>query len=193
MTEFTIHTIESAPESAKPILQQLKERIGFVPNLAATMAGAPLVLEAFVSLNSLNARSSFSGVERELVCLTVAREIECTYAVAAHSTFAKVQGAADNVLAAVRAGQTPDDARLAALTTFAQQVVRQKGELSEAQLNAFLSAGFTQTQVLEVLIGVSQVSLVSLVHRMAGTPLDAGFQPQAWTVSAAVLAAALAP
>ncbi|MBZ0321398.1 MAG: carboxymuconolactone decarboxylase family protein [Anaerolineae bacterium] len=183
MTTFTIHTIESAPESSRPILQKLQELVGFVPNLAATMAGAPTVLEAFASLSAINARSSFSGVERELIAMTVAREIECTYCMAAHSTFAKAQGASDSVLEAVRTGKAPGDARLAALTTFTRQVVCQHGQVSDADARAFLNAGFTQAQLLEVLIGVSQVSLVNLVHRMAGTPLDAGFQPQAWSAS----------
>jgi uncharacterized peroxidase-related enzyme len=183
MTLFTIHTIESAPASAQPVLQQLKNRVGFVPNLAATMAGAPPVLEAFVALQASNAHTAFGPVERELLAMVVAREIGCTYCMAAHSTFAKAQGAADSVLAAVRAGQAPADARLAALTTFTQRVVQQQGQVSDMDVHAFLSAGFTEAQRLEVLIGVMQVSLVNLVHRMAGTPLDDGFKPQAWSSS----------
>src|SRR5687767_7685610 len=85
MTNFTIHTLESAPENAKPILQKLKELIGFVPNLAATMANAPTVLETFASIRAINARSSFSGIEREVLAMTAAREIRCSYCMAAHS------------------------------------------------------------------------------------------------------------
>jgi uncharacterized peroxidase-related enzyme len=62
MTGFTIHSITSAPDSARPILEQLQARIGFVPNLAATMAGSPLVLETYVALSSTFARGSFSPV-----------------------------------------------------------------------------------------------------------------------------------
>ena len=56
MTEFTIHTLESAPESARPLLEELKQQLGFVPNLAATMAESPLMLEAFRSLQGIFAR-----------------------------------------------------------------------------------------------------------------------------------------
>ncbi len=184
MTEFTIHTIESAPESARPILKQLKERIGFVPNLAATMAGAPPVLEAFVGLQASNARATFSPVEREIISMAASYDIQCTYCMAAHSTFASAQGASESVLNAIRAGKDPDDARLAALIRFTHQVVGKHGQASTEDIHAFLSAGFTQSQLLEVLIGVTQVTLVSLVHQMAGTPLDAGFQPQMWKASA---------
>ena len=43
MTNFTTHTIDSAPEGSKPILQGALDGFGFVPNLLATMAEAPAV------------------------------------------------------------------------------------------------------------------------------------------------------
>jgi uncharacterized peroxidase-related enzyme len=184
MTEFTIHTLASAPESARPILEQLNQGIGFVPNLAATMAGSPRVLEAYTTLHAVFARGSFTPVEREIVAMTTSYDNQCTYCMAAHSTFAKAYGAVESVLNAVRAGKEPNDPRLAALTNFTHQVVRKRSEVSAEDIHTFLNAGFTQPQVLEVLIGVSQATLASLVHHMARTPLDEGFQPQAWTPSA---------
>jgi uncharacterized peroxidase-related enzyme len=184
MTEFTIHTIQSAPENAKPILDVLLERVGFVPNLAATMAENPLVLEAYATLSGIFGRGSFSPAEREIVAMAASYDNQCTYCMAAHSTFAKAQGAPEGVLDAVRAGKTPDDPRIAALVEFTHHVVRKGGAVASDDLQTFLDAGFTQAQALEVLIGVSQAGLASLVHHMAGTPLDSGFQSQAWAKSA---------
>jgi uncharacterized peroxidase-related enzyme len=184
MTEFTIHTLASAPESASPILEQLKQGIGFVPNLAATMAGSPPVLEAYTMLHGIFARGSLTPVEREIVAMTASYDNRCTYCMAAHSTFAKAQGATESVLSAVRAGKEPNDPRLAALTRFTHQVGRRRGQVSAEDIHAFLDAGFAQPQLLEVLVGVSQATLASLVHHMARTPLDDGFQPQAWAPSA---------
>lgn len=181
MTEFTIHTIDSAPEAAKPILQQLQERVGFVPNLAATMAGSPQVLEAYASLSAAYGRSSFSAVEREIIPMVTSIETGCTYCMAAHTTFAKASGADERVLQAVREGQEPDDPRTAALVRFTRQVAQKRGQASSEDVQAFLKAGFTQVQVMDVLIGVMQNTFASMVFRMAGTPLDAGFQPQQWT------------
>jgi alkylhydroperoxidase family enzyme len=48
--------------------------------------------------------------------------------------------------------------------------------VSAEDIRTFLGAGFTQPQLLEVLIGVSQATLASLVHHMARMPLDEGFQ-----------------
>ena len=184
MTTFKIHTIESAPEGSKPILQQLENGIGFVPNLAATMANAPTVLKTYATMAGIFGEGSFSPVERELIMMTTSYINECIYCMAAHSTFAKAQGAADDVLEAVRSGKLPNNPRLAALISFTREVACNGGEVSEEDARHFLGAGFSQAQLLEVLIGVSQSSLASLVHRLGNVPVDEGFQPQAWAATA---------
>jgi uncharacterized peroxidase-related enzyme len=184
MTQFTMHTMTSAPEGAKPILEQLQKGLGFVPNLAAMMADNPTTLEAYITLGAIFGRGSFSPVEQQIILMATAYANQCSYCMAAHSTFAKAQGASETVLEDVRAGKTPSNPRLAALVTFTYQVVCQRGAVSSKDLQAFLDAGFTQAQALEVLIGVSQGTFASLVHHMTETPLDAGFQPQKWAESA---------
>jgi uncharacterized peroxidase-related enzyme len=184
MTHFTMHTLTSAPEGAKPILEQLQKGLGFVPNLAAMMADNPTTLEAYITLGAIFGRGSFSPVEQQIILMATAYANQCSYCMAAHSTFAKAQGASETVLESIRAGKTPSDPHLAALVVFTNQVVRQRGQVSAEVIQGFLKAGFTQPQVLEVLIGVSQGTLASFVHRIAETPLDAGFQPQKWAESA---------
>jgi|SRR5262245_20879867 len=108
MSSFTVHTIESAPEGSKSILANMKSEVGFIPNLAATMAESPALLEAFTSLRTINGqKSSLSASDRELVSIAVATEYGCSYCVAAHSTFAIKAGASEGVVAAVREGGRP--------------------------------------------------------------------------------------
>jgi uncharacterized peroxidase-related enzyme len=180
MTQFKIHSIESAPESSRPFLEQLKEQLGFVPNLAATMAESPRMLEGFTSLRSIYARGSFSGAEREVIAMTVAYDSRCAYCMAAHSTAAKRFGASEDVLSAVRAGELPADPRLAALSSVTHQIVRKNGQVSAEDIDTFLGAGFTQAQLLEILVGVSMTTLASYMYHIAGTPPDAAFQAQTW-------------
>jgi alkylhydroperoxidase family enzyme len=103
---------------------------------------------------------------------------------AAHSTFARAQGASEADLDAIRAGRHPGDLRLAALVQLTRQLVRKHGQLSDEDVQDFLSAGFSEGQILEVLIGISQANLASLVYRVTGTKLDEGFQPLKWEKSA---------
>lgn len=46
MTNFILHTEETAPEGSKAILQGTKKAYGFVPNLMATLAESPAAVEA---------------------------------------------------------------------------------------------------------------------------------------------------
>jgi hypothetical protein len=38
MSSYPVHTIESAPAQSKPVLQQLQQAFGLIPNLAAASA-----------------------------------------------------------------------------------------------------------------------------------------------------------
>lgn len=182
MFDFKVHTIESAPEVSKGILTNLKSEIGFIPNLAATMAESPALLEAFTSLRRINGqRSSLSAIERELASIAVASEYGCPYCVAAHSTFAIGAGASEAAVAEVREGKTPGDPRIAALTDFARRVT--KNAVAAEDTAGLLRAGFDQQQVFDVFSTAAQVALASQAFLLGTPPLDAAFTPRAWDPS----------
>lgn len=60
MTTFTAYTVESAAPEAQKILTNIKAGYGFVPNLFAYMAEAPVTLEAYLTLNQLIGKSSLT-------------------------------------------------------------------------------------------------------------------------------------
>ncbi|HEV8164507.1 MAG TPA: carboxymuconolactone decarboxylase family protein, partial [Actinomycetota bacterium] len=149
MPLFTIHTAESAPAGSKEPLALLEQRIGFVPNLAGTMAGSPTLIGSFVGLQQRLQASSLTGLEREVVGLTVSFENTCTWSVAAHSTFAAAQGASAEVLAALRSGRELPDTRLEALHAFTRRLLGNRGHLDADDIQALGTAGYTSEQALE--------------------------------------------
>ncbi len=183
MTQFNIHTIESAPQGSKPALEQLKKQVGFIPNLAATMAESPYLLEAFTSLRAIYGRGTFTPVEREALALAVSFDNNCTYCMAAHSTFAQMNGIPEDDLSMLRAGKSPSSARLQAISALTRQVVSSKGHLASEDIQGFLKAGFSQAQLLEVLVGISTTAIANYMHNIAKTPVDEAFQAQSWTAS----------
>jgi AhpD family alkylhydroperoxidase len=113
MSEFTIHTAGSAPEASREALAGLERAIGFIPNLAGTIAGSPTAMQSFVAMQSaLRATSGLSPLEREVVGITVSHVNASPYSMAAHSTFAAAASAGDDLLAALRAGTDLPDERL---------------------------------------------------------------------------------
>jgi uncharacterized peroxidase-related enzyme len=175
---FEIHTVESAPAGSKAALEDVRERIGFIPNLAATMGGAPALIEGFGHLQAVLRDTSLSGAERELVGLTVSHANTCAYSMAAHSTFAARHGLPAEVVNALRAGLPLPDERLQVLHEFALDLVRNRGHATTQKMEA---AGYTDQQVLEVIAQVGYTSLANWVANLADTPLDDAFKPQYWS------------
>ena len=185
MTKFNVHTLESAPEGSKPLLEQLDKQLGFIPNLAATMAESPSLLEAFTALRAIYGRGSLTPIEREAISLAVSFDNNCTYCMAAHSTFATMNGITTDDLSALRAGQSPSAPRLQAISALARNIVRSKGHLSPEESSRFLEAGFTLGQLLEVLVGISMATIANYTHNITQTKIDEAFQAQSWTAKAA--------
>ena len=184
MAEFAIHTLDSAPDGSKQPLAALQQGLGFIPNLAATMAQSPTLIEGFIGLQQSLSRSTLTGAEREVVGLTVSFENRCEYSMAAHSTFAKRQGAADETIAALRSGRELPDARLQALHVFTRGLLRSRGHLDAGEVEALQRAGYTTEQLLEVIAQASYTSMANWAANVTGTPVDAAFQTQLWAAVA---------
>ncbi len=181
---YTIHTVETAPEAAKEALAAAGKGFGFVPNLLAVMAEVPALLTAYRTLIGLFDQTSLNASERQVVLLTASYENRCEYCVAAHSMIAKMQKVPDAVVAAIRDGRLIADSKLQALRAFTSAVVNSRGLPSDADTAAFFAAGYTRTQVLEVVLGVGIKTLSNYTNHVAETPLDQAFAPAAWSKAA---------
>lgn len=180
MHGFTRHTPDTAPEPAGAALAAIRKAWGFVPNLHATLAEAPTVLQGYDTLFALAGKGTLSPAEQQVVFITTSRIHECEYCVSGHSVLAanaKLDAAA---IEALREGKPLADARLEALHRFAAAVVERRGALPEAEVAAFLEAGYTRAQVLEVVTIVAAKVISNYVNHLVGTPLDAFMAKTAW-------------
>ena len=183
MTEFTLHTEDSAPEASKPLLAQSQKAFGMIPGLHAVMAEAPEVLEAYQRVHELFVNSSFDNEELTVVWQTINIEHACHYCVPAHTAIAKSMNVSDDISEALR-NETPlADSRLEALRTFTLSVVRDRGDVDNNTVQVFLNAGFTRRHILEVILGVSQKVMSNYTNHLANTPVDAPFKKFTWKKS----------
>ncbi len=181
MTQFTVHTAETAPEASKATLNAVKGAFGFVPNLQANMATSPELLAGYTALWDLFGKTSFTPTERQVVYLTANYENECHYCMAGHTMLAKMQKIDDAVVRAIRAGTAIPDAKLEALHVFTGLVVRERGYVGDAAVEAFLAAGYTQQNVLEVVLGVGTKLLSNYTNHITHTKLDPFMKGAEWT------------
>jgi hypothetical protein len=63
---FTPVTVAAAPEASKPFLEGIRRSLGFIPNMMATFANNPIVLEGYLALEDVFERGSFTPKERQI-------------------------------------------------------------------------------------------------------------------------------
>ena len=183
MQRFTLQTIESAPEKSRPTLQTLESRFGFIPNVMATMANSPVLLNGFVGSFGSFHGGSLNECEKQILLLTNAVTIKCPWTVAAHSTFAIEDGVAESEIKAIRDGKLPQDRKYAALSALTKALLEKRGNVTEADIEKFTSAGYSKVQILEVITGVGISTMAATTTNMAGTPIEDRFKPQAWSAA----------
>lgn len=180
MVDFKLHEIENAPEAAREPLKQAKEQLGMVPNLFKILANSPPALKAYLTLNGLLSETGFDAVEQQALLLSISYENGCDYCMGAHSVLADKAGLDKDSLKAIRQGDPLPDEKLEALHRFAARVVETRGHPEEADIEAFLSAGYEKERILDVLLAVAMKTLSNYTNHIAGTPLDDAFRAMAW-------------
>jgi AhpD family alkylhydroperoxidase len=177
---FPSYTTADAPAASATALQQAETMFGFVPSPLARMAPAPALIKAFNTVNALWSTTSFSNLEREVAVLALAVHNGCHYCVAMHSAMLAKGGAPAALIERLRQGQAPDDPRLAALSSFVRALLVGHGVPSPEASRAFVEAGYTSTQALELLIGVGAYTISTFANRLTRAPLDPPWAPFAW-------------
>jgi uncharacterized peroxidase-related enzyme len=181
MSQFKVHTLESAPEGSRPTLEAIRKAYGFIPNLFGTLAESPAAVESYAAVSSALSRGRLSPAERQVLAISISAENGCEYCVAAHSTSAAMQKVPAETVAALRDAKPLRDRKLQALRTFALEAVRKRGWLDPTDVEAFLAAGYDRGHLLEVLTWVSLKTLSNYTNHLAKTPLDAAFSGQKWS------------
>ena len=180
MTNFPVHTIESAPERSKPALQQLQSAFGMIPNLIGAMSTSPILIDSLVGLFGKVHGGSFTEAQVQTVLLTDAVTNASTWAVAFHTTLALKEGIDPADVQAIRDGRLPKDNKLAVLSALAKTMIEKRGRLDDDDLNRFLATGFGKDHLLEVIAAVAASTITNYTGSITKPPLEAPFQAHAW-------------
>lgn len=175
MARLTVHTVETAPEQAKERVEMALKNNGFLPNLIGVLANSPEALAFYQEVGKLNGNTTLTAGEREVVQIIAAKVNECGFCVAGHTKLATLKKLlSTQAIEASRAvnPQGFDDAKLSALATFTVAVMANKGAVSDAELQAFFDAGYTQQQSVEVVLGVALATLCNYTNNLAKTDIN---------------------
>ncbi|MBB3232756.1 carboxymuconolactone decarboxylase family protein [Halomonas stenophila] len=180
--ELAPQTLDNADDKARPLLEQAKEKLGFVPNMYAGMAKVPGVLDTYLHGYQLfRENSGFSPAEQEVVLLTISRLNGCEYCMSAHSMLAdKVSQVPEAAIQALREDREIPDARLSALSRFTRVMFETRGNPSKAEASAFLDAGFEERHMLQVVLALAVKTLSNYSNHLNHPELDEAFGDYAW-------------
>jgi len=173
MSRFpTPETIEAAPAGAQPLLQNVKKQIGMVPNMFRVIGNSPAALEGYLGLNGALAKGSLEPPTRERIAVALAEFNNCDYCLSAHSYLGKgLAKLSDAEIEANRDGGSTDKKADAAVR-FAVKVAETRGHPSEEDVAAVKQAGYSDAQVMEIVLHVALNTLTNYVNETVKTEID---------------------
>ena len=173
MTRLAIPaTTADAPAASQPLLQVVEKQLGMVPNLFRLIANSPAALEGYLALSGALAKDSLPAPTRERIALAVAELNGCDYCLAAHSYIGAKMAKLDPAeIAANRRGQSTDPKADAAVR-FAASVVNSRGHVSDDEVKAVKLAGYSDAQVVEIVLHVAVNTLTNYTNEVAQTVVD---------------------
>lgn len=168
----TFPDVDAAPTATHPALNAVHKQLGVVPNLFRVVANSPAALTGYLQLSAASNAGGLSAATRERIALAVAEINGCSYCLAAHSYLGSQLAKLDAAeIEANRAG-TSNDAKADAAVRFAVAVVRQRGHVGADAIQAVRDAGYSDAQVLDILLAVALNTFTNYVNEVAQTEID---------------------
>jgi uncharacterized peroxidase-related enzyme len=169
---------EAADEEQAEILDSALKAYGMIPNMYKAMANHPSLLKTYMhGYEQFRSGSRFDDKERDVILLTISSENNCTYCKAAHSMSAEMMaGVPQEITEAIRNNTPVPDQKLNALSVFTRVMVKKRGNPSQEDVDSFLAAGYTEEDILVIILAISVKTISNYTNHLFHTELDPGFK-----------------
>ena len=132
-------------------------------------------------LAGIMGKSDLSDTEQQVIIMTNNRLNGCGYCMAAHSTLSEMSGIDASINNALRDNTPIDDKKIEVLRQFSIVVNETCGYPADAQVSAFIDAGYTKQTILEVILATSFKVMSNYTNHIANTEVDEAFSKNAWS------------
>lgn len=167
---FTVPTKAEVSTQNQGLFDNLQKGLGFVPNLYAYFAKSETALGDYLALQ--NRKSSLRAKEREVINLVTSQINGCRYCQSAHTVIGKMNGFSEEQILEIRKGSASFDSKLDALAKFTASVVEHRGRASAESKEAFFSAGYTEANLIDVIIVVGDKIISNYIHNLTEFEID---------------------
>jgi len=175
MKLLQLHSIKSAPDDSTPLLESSIENFGWIPNQTAYMAESNSLLSSYQFAHNQFSNCSLNEVEKTVVWLTVGVINKCSYTVEAHKWIGLNMGVDEEIIECITKHPSNLPNKLLELYAFTKTVAKAHGVIPFEKAKIFIEAGYTRQNMLDVILGVSQKTMSTLLNSIAGTEIDEQF------------------
>ena len=176
MKKFIAPTKAEVSETNQQIFDNLEKNLGMVPNLYAFFGKNETALADYLALQSR--KNTLTGKEREVINLVVSQVNNCKYCLAAHTVVGKMNGFTDVQVLEIRKAAVTFDAKLAALATFVKETTATHGEPSQEAVVALFNAGYTEANLIDIVIVIGDKTISNYLHKITQLPIDFPVAPE---------------
>jgi uncharacterized peroxidase-related enzyme len=167
---FKVPTRADVPANNQAIFDNLQKGLGFVPNLYAYFGKNETALADYLSFQ--NRKSTLKAKEREIINLVTSQINGCRYCLSAHTALGKMNGFTDEQILEIRSGKASFDNKLDALAKFTSSVVENRGKATAQEVEAFFEAGYTEANLIDVVIVVGDKIITNYIHNLTHLEID---------------------
>ena len=174
MSTFNVPTREEVSANNQAAFDALKNALGMVPNLYATIAYSENGLPKYLAYQG--GKTSLSNKEKEAVNLIVSQVNGCQYCLSAHTLLGKMNGFSEEEVIKIRKGGSSDQ-KLNTLVTLTKDITENKGRVSAENLDAFFAAGYNKGNLVDVILQISDKVAMNYLHNLTGVAIDFPLAP----------------
>ncbi|BAV06928.1 uncharacterized peroxidase-related enzyme [Filimonas lacunae] len=169
----TIHvpTKEQVSEPAQQLFAAISKKMGKVPNLYATIGYSAPALKGLLEFEEAFSHSTFTAKEREGINLVVSQVNSCDYCLAAHTMLATLKGFNSEEIINMRKGFSTNT-QFQTVLQLAQSIAENKGTADTAIKNAFFDAGYTETDLIDLIGLITVRTFTNYVYALTEIPID---------------------
>jgi uncharacterized peroxidase-related enzyme len=172
MSRIPVPAIEHVPAKSQALLAAVKGQLGTVPNMYRIIGHSPAALEAFLGFYRALDKGDVDQLTRERIALAVAEANGSDYCLSAQ-TYRVRRGAMldDAEITANRSGAS-NDIKADAAVRFAAKVARERGQVSEADVETMKRAGYLDAEIVEVIANVAINVFANIINEALKTDID---------------------
>lgn len=169
---------------AKELFEHSEKEFKMIPNLYKAMANAPEILKTYMDgYQNFREYSGFTPAEQEVVFLVISYENGCEYCMAAHSTMADFySNVPQEVTNAIREDKPIEDKKLSVLAAMTREMLLSRGRPEPSVVEDFLNTGYSEKQLLDIVLAISVKTLSNYTNHLFRTPVDKAFKAREFKV-----------